>query len=1066
MSRLRDRSNAQCLRVGFFFFAITLSAADPSGSIAGRVADPTGAVVVDAKVTVTFIATGLTRETLTVSDGGYVVPLLPPGIYSLVVEAKGFSRFEQRGIEVRANVGSTVPIVLQLGSATASVTVEANADLVDTRSGTLRQTVDQRRITDLPLQGRNAATLVLLAPGTVDLQTANARGRGDAAQSSSYPGIQAISANGARGDGINYQLDGGSNLDHYTNVNNPFPNPDALQEFSVQTNNYSAEYGRTYGAVVNVVTKSGTNEFHGSAFEYIRNGALNARNFFAPVGDKLKRNQFGGTLGGHIIKDKLFFFGTYQGMQLANITGGLSGFVPTAAQRAGDFSSITQQLVDPVTRQPFPRNQIPASRLSPVASKLLPYIPLPNGANGLLVFDRPSREHENQFMGRADYNLHSHRIYGRYFLARYPVEPVTQDLIRAFRGTVFFNRAASVSDTYTISPNFFNSVIFSFSQTDGTVSSSAPFGMADIGSLAAQSTPPGIFVTVTGYFGISTGEPGKFQRKTFHFSDSAHWIRGKHEIAFGADVMDNWTDLENTFLQNPRYQFQGTTFSGNPLSDFMLGSVQRLQTGGGQYVARRGFLKAFFVQDNFRASRKLNLNLGLRWEPFSPEGDELGRTECYIPGQRSQRFPNTPASYLFAGDAGCPDGGSKSHWLLFAPRLGLAYDIAGNGKTTVRGGWGVFYQPPFVESRIAMSNTAPFSPQYFLFGVSMENPWLGQINPFPAQFAPSIPGKDVAFQLPIVGISFASDWHPSRVMSWNLTFERQLARNLLARAGYVGTKGTFLPYNVDLNHAVYSPGATVADTQQRRPNSDFQTLISDISGGNSIYNALQLSLERRFSRGLSVGANYTFSRSIDYNSATAALININLINTDNARAYRGVSDYNIPHRLVVNYVWELPSPKRHVWIRQLLGGWQTNGIWNWQTGFPLTFSSGEDRSRTGIGNDSADIVSKPDYTSGSRGERVAQWFTTRSFAPAALGTFGNAGRNILLGPGTFNVNFSALKNIHITERWRVQYRAEFFNLFNNTPLGNPGTTLGSPSFGRITSTGDSRILQMALKLYF
>jgi hypothetical protein len=477
--------------------AFIVSAVEPTGSIGGRVVDPTGAVVVNAKVTATVLATGLTRETTTAVDGGYIFPLLPAGVYSLAVEASGFSGFEQHGIEVRANVSSTVQITLQVGSATQSVTVEANAELVDTRSGTLRQTVDERRITDVPLQGRNAASLVLLAPGTVDLQTANARGKGDASQSSSYPGIQAISVNGARGDGVNYQLDGGSNLDHYTNVNNPFPNPDALQEFSVQTNNYSAEYGRTYGAVVNIVTKSGTNQFHGNLFEYIRNGALNARNFFAPVGDKLKRNQFGGTFGGRIIKDKLFFFGTYQGMQLANVAGGLTAFVPTAAQRTGDFSSLAQQLVDPTTRQPYPGNRIPTSLLDPVALKLLPLIPLPTGANGFLVFDRVDHEHENQVMGRVDYNLKSHRLYGRYFWTRYPVEPVTQDLIHAFRGTLFFNQAASVSDTYTVSPNLFNNAIFSYSQTDGTVSSSAPFGMSDIGSLAAQSTPPGIFVTVT-----------------------------------------------------------------------------------------------------------------------------------------------------------------------------------------------------------------------------------------------------------------------------------------------------------------------------------------------------------------------------------------------------------------------------------------------------------------------------------------------------------------------------------------------------------------------------------------
>ncbi len=1046
----------------------SLDAADPTGAIVGRVTDPSGAAVVNARITATAPATSLTRDTTSAGDGGYIFPLMPVGAYTLTVEADGFRRSEQRGIEVRANVSVTVPVNLQLGAVSESVTVEANAELVDTRSGTLRQTVDQRKIVDLPLQGRNPATLVLLAAGTVDLGAANARGRGDAFQTSSYPGAQAIASNGARGDGVNYQLDGGANLDHYTNINNPFPNPDALAEFSVQTNNYTAEYGRTYGAIVNIVTKSGTNQMHGSAFEFIRNGALNARNFFAPVGDKLKRNQFGGSLGGPIVRDKLFFFGTYQGTRLRNLAGGNTAFVPTPAQRTGDFSSIPRQLLDPDSQQPFPGNRIPASRLDPVTRKLLPLIPQPTAADGFLTFDRPVKEHENQVMGRIDYNRSAHRLYGRYFYSRYLSAAVSgeQDLVRAFRGTLFFNQSASFSHTYTISPNLFNNAIFSFSQTDGTVTSAAPFAPKDIGVNIASSNPPGLFVTVTGYFSIGTGEPGKFLRKNFHLTDSAHWIRGKQEIAFGGEVMRMRTDLENTFLQNARFRFQGTTFSGNALSDFMVGRVERLNQGGGQYVARRGNVGALFIQDNIRVTSRLNLNLGMRWEPFVPEGDILGRTECYVPGSRSQRFSKAPAGYLYAGDPGCPDGGSKSHWTLLAPRFGFAYALTGQSRTTLRGGWGVFYQPPFVESRIAMSNTAPFSPQFFLFSVPFGNPWAGQTNPFPDQFAPKIPGRDVDFQLPMVGISFQPDWHPARVMSWNLTLEHQLARNLLVRAAYVASQGAYLPYNTNLNPAIFGPGATVANTQQRRPNQDFQTLIRDFSGANSIFNSLQLSLEKRFSHGFSVGANYTFGRSIDYVSFLTALINVNVINPYNARAYRGPSDYNIPHRFVVNYIWDLPSPRGHAVLRHVFGGWQTSGIWNWQSGFPLTMSSGEDRSLTGIGNDNADVISKPSLISGSRGQQILKWFTTESFRPAALGTFGNSGRNILLGPGTFNVDLSALKNIAIHERWRLQYRAEFFNLFNNTQLNNPNTAYTSASFGRITSARDPRVLQMALKLYF
>ncbi|MDQ6708564.1 MAG: carboxypeptidase-like regulatory domain-containing protein, partial [Acidobacteriota bacterium] len=327
-----------------------LRAADPTGTIAGTITDPSGANVGGAKVTATAASTGLTRSTASGEDGAYLLPLLPVGLYSISIDKPGFKRYEQRGVEVKADATGSVDVALQLGSATDTVTVEANAQMVETRSGTLSQVVSTLKIIDLPLNGRNAAALVLLSPGTADLNTGNSRGSGDTQQGASYPGAQSITSNGSRADGVNYHLDGGSNIDHYTNVNNPFPNPDALEEFSVQTNNYSAEFGRASGAVVNVVTKSGTNAYHGDVFEFLRNGALNSRNFFAAEHDKLKRNQFGATFGGPIKKDRLFFFGSYQGTQIRNITEGNSAFVLTPAQRGGDFSSLRQQLVDPVTK--------------------------------------------------------------------------------------------------------------------------------------------------------------------------------------------------------------------------------------------------------------------------------------------------------------------------------------------------------------------------------------------------------------------------------------------------------------------------------------------------------------------------------------------------------------------------------------------------------------------------------------------------------------------------------------------------------------------------------------------
>ena len=384
----------------------------------------------------------------------------------------------------------------------------------------------------------------------------------------------------------------------------------------------------------------------------------------------------------------------------------------------------------------------------------------------------------------------------------------------------------------------------------------------------------------------------------------------------------------------------------------------------------------------------------------------------------------------------------------------------------IRGGFGIFYQPPFTESLGTLTNSGPFSPQFILFGVPFDNPWVGMTNPFPASYGPAVPGKDAKFDIPLAVFSLSDGWRPPRVATWNLAAERQLTKDVLLRVAYAASKGTFLGYNPDLNPAVYGPGATTGNTQARRPNQTFQQIIEDVSGANSIYNSLQVSLEKRFSNGFNVTANYTFGKTLDEVSFLTDTCSTNVINPYNIRAYRGVSDYNVPQRLVLNYLWQLPAPKENAVLRNLLGNWQTTGIWNWQSGFPLTLSSGEDDSLSGVGSDSADVVSKPSLTSGSRGQQIARWFTTESFKTAAIGTFGNAGRNILPGPGTFNLDFSIQRVFAIRERAKLQFRAEFFNGLNHPLLNNPNTTVISSNFGRITGARDPRILQLALKLRF
>jgi Carboxypeptidase regulatory-like domain len=1065
----------------FFVLGFAAWAQQPTGTITGTVSDPSGAAIVGAKVRATNLNTGLSRNTTTANDGGYVFPLVPVGFYSVTVEAQGFRHFEQRGVEVRTDESASVPVSLQIGSATQSVTVEANAQMVQTQSGALSEVVSKQKIVELPLNGRNAATLILLTPGVADLTPGSASSVGgggnssfsgctDTIQSTSYPGAQAISANGARTDMVNYNLDGGSNLDPYTNTNNPFPNPDSLEEFSVQTNSYGAEFGRGSGAIVNVVTKSGTNDFHGSAFEFFRNGVLNARNFFAASTDQLKRNQFGGSFGGPIVKNKLFFFGSYQGTQLRNVTQANSATVPTAAERAGDFSAIPRQLANPFTGVPFPNNQIPIADFASASTKLLTVIPPAIDSTGVIQYSSPDSEHENQFLTRVDYDLNKHRIYGRYFYSRYGRDAVipTQNILTSNRGLDLFYQGAAVSDTYSFSPNILNSFIFSYNRNNGTVTSGAPFSWPSLGIPIAATTPPEIQLTVSGYFTVGSGHPTQVNRHDYHASDSLHWVLGSHELAMGGDFLREHVELINTFRQNGQFTFSSTNFSGDPLADFVLGYARKFIQGGGEYAEREANLGSLFVQDNYRVNRQLVLNLGLRWDPFVPYSDELGRTECFRPPRQSQKFPNAPNGYLFAGDPGCPAGGFDSSWALLSPRVGFAYNVGGNGKTIIRGGWGIFYQPPFIEAFNNMVDSPPWSPQVQLIPTPFMNPYVSTPNPFPAQFAPFIPPSNVTFANPLpLAVSYQSNWTPANVMNWNFTVERQLATDILVSVGYVASKGTHLSYNNDANAPLPSPDATADNEDARRPYQQYQQITQDMSGANSSYNSLQVAAEKRFSHGVTLSANYTWSRSIDEVSYQTDLCGINIINPYNVREYRGVSDFNVPHRFVLNYLWQLPSPKQGL-KRALFGGWETSAILNWQSGFPLNISSGGDYSfsNPARGNDQAQVITTPHYTHGSTNNKITQWFTTSAFTAPADNTFGNAGRNILIGPGTFNIDFSAHKVFSFGERYQLQYRAEFFNFLNHPQFYNPDTTLSDSTFGQITSARDPRIIQMALKFLF
>jgi len=1054
--------------------SLQLLAQYTTASLDGSVSDESWALVPAARVTVRNVDTGFKQTTSSDSSGAFLFSRLPVGRYELQVEKEGFSTYLQAGITLAVNQDASVRVALKLGKLAEHVTVEANTELVVTRTATTSQLIDRQRVAELPLNGRLAQSLLNLAAGTVDLAR---NGCIICGQGGVYPGEATASVNGTQRDQVNYQLDAVSHNDTYLNASLPFPNPDSLQEFNLQSSNFSAEYGNAGGGVVNVVTKSGTNELHGSAFDFLRNGALNARNFFAPKQDTLKRNQFGGTIGGPIRKDKLFFFGTYQGTRTRIAPAGNVAFVPTPAERSGDFSALATQLTDPLSKTPLPGNQIPASRINPVSKYFLKWLPLPNAAARQVTFPGTTAvQSENQFLTKIDYNLRKHQISGRYFFTDYnqpAVIPKDNVLAASSAGNAVRLQNVSVIHNFSASPTFLLNSTFGLNRQRGGSLSSAPFSFGDAGIKIAGpadsslKAPPELSLSVTGGFGISTNHLGAFDRGDYTIREVATKIQGPHELRFGGEALRVLNHIINTFQMAGSFSFSGE-LSGDGLADFMFGRSSTFSQGGGEFKDLKGTKWTLFLQDNWRVNGNLTLNLGVRWDPYVAPYDRQGRVVCFQAGAKSTRYPKAPLGLIYGGDnhdAGCPVSGMNSSWGNFAPRVGFAYRLTHDGRTSFRGGAGFYYTPIETTDFNAFANIAPFAPTFRFNDVAFEDPYgsVGLPNPFPAQFGPTVRGSDVDFTLPAaVRWTFAKDFRIPQIATWNLILERQIGQDWVLKATYQATKGTYLSQSVvrEINPATYIPGqSTVSNTQARRPYQDFVNVGRIESGNNSNYNALQLNAEKKFARGLSVLANYTWSKALD---------DLNWSNPFYRRFDYGVSGTDLPHNFKFSNVWEVPKLGVKGAAGKLVNGWMLNSLLAWQSGFAMTISSGRDNSFTGVGRDRADFLGgRADLGSGRpHSQMVASFFDTSRFTANAIGTFGNSGRNNLRGPRFFNTDLSAVKNTHVSERVSVQFRAEFFNVFNNVNFRGPSTNTASAQFGRITAANDPRILQFALKTVF
>lgn len=1083
------------LALSFFCTPALLYAQGGLATMVGTVTDPAGAVIPSASIRVVDHDTGDLRIVTANSQGYFVIPSLRPARYDVTVTGSGFALYTRPLVTLLADQSLTVDAHLAVEGSTQSLTVSDVAPTqVDSTTSTLSQVIEQKRIVDLPLNGRNPVQLALLVPGTIQAPANNA----DQGQYKTIPVAITVSANGSRANQTGFNLDGSSNNDIYTNVNQPFPFPDALQEFSVQTSNYTARYGGNSGAIVNAITKGGTNAFHGDAFEFVRNAVFNARNHFATVRDQLKRNQFGGVFGGPIIRDRTFFFVGYQQTQLRNTTNGNVAYVPTPAELAGDFSAIPAQLFDPVTKVPYTKNFISPTLFDPAAVKFVTsYLPTSNAAGGRITYALPVSQSFNEYEARVDQKItEGDHLFARYYLQKYNNNPflLPSNYLTTVSSAQIYSHNAIIGETHTFTPNLLNDLRISFSRvSDNAGPPTNSISFADLGVNVTQPTSFAKAIdnlAVSGYFTASSFPPSIINRGNYTITDDVSWVRGRNTFAFGGDIAHGQVILRDAYLAGGQFSFTADN-TGNALSSFLLGSIRTFQQGAGEFKDDRDYQATLYAQDDLHATRTLTLNLGIRWEPFLPFHEVNGRVEQfraanYYAGIKSTQFANAPAGLLFPGDPGMPKYGVNASYANFSPRVGFAFDPKGDGKTSFRGGFGVFFdsQQVGIENN-RFVDVSPFSTQVAITTPkgTFSNPYAGITNPFPA---PAVPTSNSTFPTPVLVVTYdpaANSREEAPVTyNYNLTVEHQFPAAILLRAAYVGSQLRHQTETVELNPAVYTAGSTLS-TDARRAFVGYGSIgqgTQDIVGN---YNSLQVTAQRRLNS-VTLLANYTLSKALDdvpagqgnagiSSQSDSALPVTNLLRH---QFDYGRSDFDRRHIITASYVWDLPTlEKQNYTLRTIAGGWQTTGIIRYQSGQALTLLAGSDRSQTGLSGDRAEQISSNVYGGNACAAispcvsylNPAAFVTTYTATSYPLGTYGNTGKGEFNGPGLITWDAGLLKNIPLgNERLRLQFHAEFFNVLNHTNFNNPNLTANNATFGTIQGSSDPRIGQLALKLLF
>jgi hypothetical protein len=1101
--------------ISLLFTSTIVSAQLSTAQLNGRVTDESGAVLPGVTITATQADTGFIRSDVTDGNGAYVLSNLPTGPYRLDVSLAGFRTYVQTGIVLQVAASPVVNVVLTVGRLEESVTVEGAAPLVDVKSAGISDVVRNEDILALPLNGRNAVELVMIAGAAVQTITSTQR---------ALPGSVGVSVAGGQSFGVTYVLDGAMHNNPQDNLNMPFPFPDALQEFSVATSGLSAQNGVHSGAAVNAVTKSGTNRFSGNAFEFIRDRRFNATNPFAPIGpngkrvdDGLQRNQFGGTLGGPLVRNKLFFFGGYQGTTVRQQPAANIAWVPTAAMLAGDFTAFASPACNGgrqiTLRGGFENNRIDPARFSRAALNLVKFLPTTTDPCGLVTYTLGNDSSERQYVGRMDYQRTSDdTIFGRYMATKFdkPIPMREGDTalslwdaqnnsnVLGFDGLA---HSLAIGDTHVFGANTVNALRFTYNRTGVYRLAPETFEPHDLGSDVYSYQPKvGVFIVSGNGFQVNNPGPSRFTNRASQIADDLTVVRGDHQMAVGGSLA-YW---QFHFLSHARsggnWTFNGLA-TGLGLADLLMGRVGRLEHGGPAILPMDQWYTALYAQDAWRATNRITLNAGVRWEPYFGQSVLNGSVynfslDNFKNNVKTNQYVNAPAGLLYPGDAGFPPGrtGLNKQWLNLSPRVGVAWDVSGDGRTAIRGSYGLAYDLPNAEYELINANSPPFGNRTLV-----EDPPGGFDRPY-TQFGgdphPILTSRDTQF-IPYGAFGAVDpDINSPRIQQWNVTIEKQLGRAWQVEASYIGSytdrlwnqvainPGVFLGLGpCTLDGVLYPTCSTNGNLNQRRvfslnnENPAAGRLIGNLdihtAEGTQDYRGLKLSFQRRAGSGVSLSGNYTLSRCFGdpaFQTGGFPQIANGYTDPNNLKFDRGPCDQDRTHIAVFTAGARVPRFDNHA-ARVAFSDWRVSGIFVARSGQPINVISGQDRALTGIQNQRVNQVLDNPYGD----KTLNNWLNPAAFAQPALGTLGNFKRNSVRAPGFRTVDVALSRLVPFGASRNLELRVETFNLLNTFNWGPPGlinadrthVNFSAGSFGRITTiAGAPRIMQFGVKYGF